>query len=57
MKNNEKANVLLSRAEINLLAAGEVLREHHLYELWGELIAANIVIDSIREETLGTARS
>ncbi len=51
MKDKLKALELLSHAEINLMAAEEVMRERHLRELDGEITAVNYLIDTIRSES------
>lgn len=52
MKGNEKAIELLSRVEISLLGAEEVLKDQNLSELSGELLAVSTIIDIVRRETM-----
>jgi len=52
MKDNEKAVELLSRVEISLLGAEEVLKEQNLAELSGELQAVSTIVDIVRKETM-----
>ena len=47
----EKAVEYLSRAEINLAGAGEVLQDRNLDEIKGEVEAVNTILRIIRDET------
>ena len=47
----EKAVEFLSRAEINLAGAGEVLQDRNLNEIKGEVEAVNTILGIIRDET------
>ncbi len=48
---DEKAAMLLSRAELCLVGAEHELREKRLPEIAGELQAVNTILDVIRQES------
>ena len=51
MSGKEKADNLLSRAEVSLVGAEEVLKDRKLSELSGQIQAVNTVLSIIRRET------
>jgi hypothetical protein len=53
MSPNEKATMLLSRAEVSLAGAEEVLKKKKLNGLSGELEAVNTILGIIRKESTG----
>ena len=53
---NDKATALLSRAEVNISGAEEVLVERRLKQLSGELQAVKTILSTIRRESFPDRR-